>query len=385
MKKRAFLAEFLVAAIFAAPLCAGCVGSSQTRRGGPEAAYAGPMIDFEGEVRPQITGRAAADGKGGVRMAWPGTSATLRFKGTAVSADITDNGQNHYAVLIDGRPVKEKIVPASGRTTVSLIKGLSRGEHTLTLYRLNEALVGTSTLHGFILDEHGEGLPALPDDRPTLLIIGDSISAGYGNEGADQNCSFSPESENHFLSYGARAARSLNASLTTLAWSGKGVFSNRGNEQDPMPALWTMDLPAEKTAHQFTATAPQAVVINLGTNDFAPEVKDTSPFGPAYEALLNDVRKHFADSHIFVTVGPLLSDSYPEGAQALTTVRTTLSALVSEHNEAGDARVHYLEYAAPTPEEGFGCDWHPSVKTHARMAATLSRALQEKAGFKKSM
>lgn len=314
-------------------------------------------------------------------MAWPGTAISVRFRGTAISAEMTDNGQNQYLVLVDGKPTRDKLTPSSGRSTISLIKGLSRGEHTITLYRLNEPLVGTSTLHGFILDEHGEALPAAPDNRPRLLVIGDSISAGYGNEGADEKCPFSAETENHFLTYGARTARELGAHLTTTAWSGKGAFSNRGNEVDPMPALWTKSLPAEGVDDALEAAPPKAVVINLGTNDFAPEVVDVAPFGPAYDKLLSDVRSHYPNAHIFVTVGPLLTDAYPEGKMALTTVRTALSALVEARTNSGDGKIHYLEYAQPTADEGRGCDWHPSVRTHSRMAATLVRALREKADF----
>ncbi len=358
-----------------------CVGNSESRRGGPEAAYSGPFINFSGEVAPSIEGRVARDDQGGVKMAWSGTALSVRFRGSAVSVDITDNGKNQYLVLIDGKPIKEKVTPSSGRTTVSLVKGLARGQHTVTLYRLNEPLVGTSTVHGFVLDEHAEALPQTPDNRPRLLLIGDSISAGYGNEGRDETCHFSPETENHFLSYGARTARELGANLTTVAWSGKGVFSNRGNEVDPMPVLWTKSLPAEGIDYPEDSPPPQAVVINLGTNDFAPEVADVTPFEPAYDVFLSDVRTHYPEAHILVTVGPLLTDAYPEGKMALSTVRNALSSLVETRKKSGDARIHYLEYAQTTEDEGRGCDWHPSVKTHSRMAATLVRALREHAGF----
>ncbi len=359
-----------------------CVGTSESRRGGPEAAYSGPFINFSGEVAPSIEGRVARDDQGGVKMAWSGTALSVRFRGTAVSVDITDNGTNQYLALIDGKPLKQKVTPSSGRTTISLIKGLTRGEHTVTLYRLNEPLVGTSTVHGFVLDEHAEALPQAPDSRPRLLLVGDSISTGYGNEGSDEACHFSPETENHFLTYGARTARELGASLTTVAWSGKGVFSNRGDEVDPMPALWTKALPAEGVEYPVgDSPTPRAVVINLGTNDFAPEVADVTPFEAAYNDFLSDVRTRYPETHIFVTVGPLLTDAYPEGKMALTTVRNTLSALVEMRKKSGDVKIHYLEYAQPTEDEGRGCDWHPSVKTHSRMAATLVRALREHAGL----
>jgi hypothetical protein len=248
-------------------------------------------------------------------MAWSGTSATLKFHGTAVSAEITDSGNNQFLVLIDGVPKREKISPSAGRTTVELIKGLPRGEHTITLYKLTEALVGTTTVHSFILDESGTPLAWEEPNKPQILLLGDSISTGYGNEGANEKCTFSPETENHFLTYGARAAREVGAELTTVAWSGKGVFSNRGSASDttPLPALWKKALPAEGVDASLDGPAPDAIVINLGTNDFAPGVEDTAPFKPSYEVFLDDVRGQYPGADLFVTVGPLLSDAYPEG------------------------------------------------------------------------
>jgi len=360
-----------------------CVGTAELRRGGPEAAYTGPVITANDGKFVRFEGRIAANEKGDVRLSWAGTAASVRFRGTAVSADITDNGKNHFLVLVDGKPKREKLTPVAGRSTLSLAKGLPRGEHTVTLYKLNEPLVGTSTLHAFIVDEYGE--PLVPQAAPSarIEIIGDSISTGYGNEGENQSCGFSPETQNHFLTYGARAARDVGATLTTLAWSGKGVFSNRGVASDPetMSSLWTRSLPAEGLDYEFDEAPPQAVLINLGTNDFAPEVEDTTPFAAAYDALLKEVRQKYAKTEIIVAVGPLLSDSYPEGKSALTTVRSTLHHMVERRRKEGDAHVHFLEFAAVQPNEGFGCDFHPSEKTHRRMAATLVKTLREKAGF----
>lgn len=362
----------------------GCVGAAETRRGGPTAAYAGPVVNFQGETQPRLVGRGVIENDGSLRMAWSGTSATVTFHGTAVSADITDNGQNHFLVLIDGKPKRERITTSAGRTTIELIRGLPRGRHTVTLYRLNEPMVGTSTLHGFVLDSSGRALPHADENRPGIEVLGDSISTGYGNLGESEECGFSPETQDHFMTYGARAARSLEADLTTIAWSGKGVFTNRGNTADtePLPALWKYSLPAERIAHDFSGPSPDVVVINLGSNDFAPEVRDTTPFASEYEAFVRDVRTTYPEAYILLLLGPLLTDDYPEGMQALTRVRTALDQLVVTRHEGGDEKISVLEVERPTAEEGWGCDFHPTVKTHERIAAELVGALRTRAGLR---
>jgi len=358
----------------------GCVGNSELRRGGPGAAYSGPMVATTGPTAPLGVGRIEV-GKDGWRFAWSGTSATVHFRGRAVSADLTDSGKNQFLVLVDGKPVKGKIAPPPGRTTVELVSGLPQGEHTLTLYKLTEPVVGETTLHGFILDNYGESLPTVQPPKRRIEIIGDSISAGYGNEGTDPNCGFTPETQNHFLTYGARAARELDAELTTLAWSGRGVFSNRANPAEPetMSMIWERTLPADPASTwHFDSAPPDVVIINLGTNDFAPEVKDITPFGPAYAALLDKVRQRYPSAHVVATVGPLLNDDYPPGRKSLSTTRTTLQALVTQR---GDPKLHYFEHAAVRADEGLGCDYHPTEKTHRRMAAELLGAIRKDVGW----
>ncbi|HSC89146.1 MAG TPA: SGNH/GDSL hydrolase family protein [Polyangiaceae bacterium] len=341
------------------------------------------MIPWSGPNAPLRNGRFV-EVKDGLRFAWSGSALAVHFRGTAVSVDASDKGGNHFLVLVDGKPKREKVILPSGRATVELVSGLPRGEHTVTLYRLNEPAVGETTVHGFVLDAYGEALPTPTAPERRLEIIGDSISAGYGNEGPDEKCSFSPETENHFLTYGARASREVGAALTTLAWSGRGVASNRGSttETETMGVLWTRSLPADPASTwSFSSPAPDAVLINLGTNDFAPEVADIAPFGPAYAKLLDDVRARYPRAQLLVALGPALSDDFPPGRRALSTAREVLRGLVEERTKAGDASVHFLEFARVRPEEGFGCDWHPSVATHTRMAGELVGALRKHLGW----
>lgn len=219
--------------------------------------------------------------------------------------------------------------------------------------------------------------------KKRLEILGDSISAGYGNEGANETCTFSPETENHYLTYGALAARSLDAELSTLAWSGKGVFSNRGSttDRDTLPVLFERTLPTEAAPYSFESGAPDAVIINLGTNDFAPEVPDFSPFEPSYDAFVGRVREKYPNTYMFVMLGPMLTDGYPEGRQAYTIARSAMTAVVQRRVEAGDTKLSFFEVARAEPAEGLGCDWHPSLKTHARMAEAVIKELKTKAGF----
>lgn len=356
--------------LLAAFIALGCVGSSADHRGGIAAAYDGPVVNATSD-RVLLTGRFQKTEEG-VRASWSGSTVTLRFRGTAASVDLTEHGDNHYLVLVDGKPTERRLVPVRGRSVVELVRGLPHGEHTVSLYKLTEPLVGDITVHGFVLDRSGEALPPPAAEGKRMLLIGDSISAGYGNEDTDPLHGFSPETENHYVTYGARAARELGASLTTVAWSGKGVFSNRGDHGETMNELWERTLPSSPNAPSPPdSLPPELILINLGTNDFAPEEPEVAPFGPAYEKLLTDVRGTYKEARIIVCVGPMLTDDYPEGKRALTTVRAVLGKLVEDHRSGGDQRIHYLEFPHAPAAEGLGADYHPSAATHLRMASEL--------------
>jgi lysophospholipase L1-like esterase len=231
--------------------------------------------------------------------------------------------------------------------------------------------------------DFGGGVLLAPPPAPAhkLEVIGDSISCGYGDEGADMTCSFSPDTENHYLSYAALSARELGAELTTVAWSGKGVVCNYGDDAtscvDPMPTYYDRILPQRpESSWDYSAWQADAVVINLGTNDFST-VSDPgeAEFEAAYVALLERVRGHYPGAFIFCTVGPLL------GGADLTTARAYIASAVQQRRDAGDLQVKAFELAPTDPNNGYGCDYHPSLKTHAVMAGELSALLRSELGW----
>src|SRR5690606_5907364 len=123
------------------------------------------------------------------------------------------------------------------------------GEHTVELYRQTEGSFGTTVVLGVDL-AGGELLPPPPVPR-RIEVVGESLSCGFGNEGVAP-CPFSAETENHYLTYGAVAARSFGAELSTIAWSGKGVVYNYGDDKNnPLPAIYDRTLPTEASPWSF--------------------------------------------------------------------------------------------------------------------------------------
>jgi lysophospholipase L1-like esterase len=323
----------------------------------------------------KFVGRVAVDGAEDATFAWSGSGVIANFSGSSVAVRLAGNQQ--YTVLIDGM-LQPKLTSTGGLDP--LASGLSDGPHSVEIYRRTEANQGESRFLGF---DFGGGqllAPPAPAER-RIEIVGDSITAGYGNEGADMNCGFSPDTENHYLTYGALSARALGAELSTVAWSGKGVVCNYGDDatscSDPLPPYYDRTLPARADSRwDFSRWQPQAVVINLGTNDFSTAMDPTQEqFEQALGALIEHMRAEYPGALILATVGPLLT-----GAD-LATARSYIANVVKQRNDAGDDKVQAFELAPTNAADGYGCDWHPSLKTHQVMAEALTAKLRAELGW----
>jgi len=332
------------------------------------------------EVSPKdpalrYVGRWDTRDAGGPRAAWAGSSLQAKFQGTGVNVLFKFSGNDQWQVLIDGQPTSV-IVADPAKTVYPAATGLPDKEHTIELFKRTEPLVGTTQFMGLQL---GKGkllpLPARPKRR--IEIVGDSITCGYGNESASQNEKFEPKTENNYQAYGAVAARALNAEYVAVAWSGKWLFGNNA-----IPLLYDLALPNDPASKwDFATWTADAVVVNLGTNDFGPKNPTEKEWVDAYREFIKRVRTHYPQCHVFLAVGSMMSDGYPPGRKALSTLRGYNQGIVEALKKEGDKKVHYVEFEPQDQKNGIGGDWHPSVKTHKLMADVLAAAIKKELGW----
>jgi hypothetical protein len=350
----------------------GTAGAAGGGKGGA-SGQAGAGAEGGGKAEVHWVGRMDFSDAKGPRFAWSGSGAVARFNGTQVGVTVS-SGQ--YTVLVDGQ-LRPKLVGSSA--VQSLATGLAAGPHTVEIYRRTEANQGESQFLGF---DFGSGT-LLPPPLPTrrLEVVGDSISCGYGVEGANATCPFSADTENHYLSYEALAARAVSAELVTIAWSGKGAFCNYGDDAtscvDPMPTYYERALPNRSdSAWDFQKWQADAVVINLGTNDFSTNQDPTKEqFEGAYTALIKKIRSKYANAWILCTNGTMLTGT------DLTTVRGYIQNVVTTLSAAGDAKLKSFELTPQAAADGYGCDYHPSKATHVKMADQLTAVLKSTLGW----
>lgn len=348
---------------------------------GPASSPIAPIVDAAplpvavAATDPDIRtiGRFDLSDKAGPRCEWPASAVALKFQGTDLNVKIKDGDSNRWQVEVDGKPTMA-LQMRGGEHTYSVATGLPAGEHTIRLVKATESFFGPTQFMGFQLNEGGKLLP-LPAPGRGLEVIGDSISAGYGNEAANQNDHFSAKTENAYFTYGAVAARQIGADYVCLAWSGKKLWPN-----NTLPEFYDRTLPLDTGSHwDFSKWTPDAVLINLATNDFGKTNPDEAGWTGAYRAFIAHIRQHYPTAQIYCAIGPMMSDW---GAnKPLTSVRAYLAKMVADLAAAGDAKVHIIDFGVQDMKNGIGADWHPSKKTHELMGEQLAGVLRKDLGW----
>ena len=322
-------------------------------------------------------------------LTWPGTGVAFTFTGTSATIGISSiTGTNSADLFIDGGPAQH-ILNVAG-TSISTPK-LAQGTHNVVLHKRSEANFGSIFLGAVTTDGQIK-----TNTAPTrqIEIIGDSITVGYGLDGINP-CTNTAALEDNPLTYSSLAASSLNADYNIIAWSGKGVTRNyvtTTTDTSPLlPELYTRyGANDADNSYPFPASwNPQAVVVNLGTNDFsylaysasgmpyaARPTLNASTYTNALVSFVKSIQKHYPNANFFIVGSPLLSDSYPTTADAQKTTQTNaLRAVVSQIG----AKAHFVEW--PTQGSSSGCDSHPNAATHAAEAPVLASAIKSVLGW----
>ena len=298
-------------------------------------------------------------------FAWSASRISFRFEGDSICLHLArqmndSSDQSDYYVL--------ELDHESRLLTVSSdpiwLRNLGTGEHRCVLLKRTEATVSTGTWEGV---SGGPDLRLLPPEAPpdlSMEVIGNSITCGYGIEGATQHCDFSPETEDATHTYAFLAAKEMGMSYTAVCFSGKGIWRNYGRDTvELMSELWHRYMPQRKDRYDHSESRTH-VMINLGTNDFAHEIPPRREFCAKYLQLVREVREAHPSAHIIMLTGSMMQGTPLETLQSyLAEVKETLEAEGMNHLYRFDL--------SPQGELGYGCDWHPNLAQNKKNAQEL--------------
>lgn len=214
-----------------------------------------------------------------------------------------------------------------------------------------------------------------------MLVVGDSISAAYGVEGVSAQCSFSASTENVLESYASIVASAINAQLHVVAWSGKGVVRNYGDEnqmsEDPMPIFYnrtSATVSTESDPNNYwepSAFTPDVVLVMLGSNDYStqPQPSDEQ-FTNGLVALLEQIKLDYPNAALASMCAPSANGNQCANIQAATLQTSSPTTYIYIDPSAYDA-----------PDGGYGCDWHPSVDTQKNIASYVTPVVEKMLGL----
>jgi lysophospholipase L1-like esterase len=339
--------------------------------------FAAPAPAPAGAASPlpvHVGGRVAAEPGGAMRFGWPGVYFEGRFRGTGVEVT-AESGTEFLRVTIDG---EEKAVLKRPGTARLQIRGLAPGEHIVRIEKQTESQTGGGRFLGF---RALGGVPLPPKPRKLQIeFVGDSYTVGYGNTSPGRTCTREEVQDRTDTqrAFGPLLAKRLDADYRVVAYSGFGIVRNYagGRAGESLPLLYPRLIPDEAAQVERNRGdwRPQLIVVNLGTNDFSTPVKPGEPWRDT-AALREDYRRTYtAFARSLLARQPqarlllMGSDAFIED------VRQVASALNPDR-----ARATVLPFGGL---ELTGCDWHPSLEDHRRLAAEVEQAIRAEPSLK---
>ena len=351
------------------------------------------------ERLPQVRILGRTTGKETVNLFWTGSGIELEFTGSELwlllNADY-DEFEPWISVELNGARIIRMPVN-KGKSEVCLFRGMTVGK--VKHVRVLKEVQAMHQDPGHLLQIMGLGYPngeflPLPEPDLHLEFVGDSITSGEGTMGAVGEEDWISAFFTAQNTYPRMAADALKAEYRVVSQSGWGIVTGwDGNTHNKIPPFYKQVcglLTGERNAslgaldaYDFTAWQPDAVIINLGTND-ATAICAAAELGQAWAGtmdaneahdiltkairdFLRAVRECNPGARIIWAYGML-------GDNLLPVIR---SAVENYAKQTGDERMYFLQLP-DTTEETVGSRMHPGVKAHEKAAQVLEKFLRQK-------
>jgi lysophospholipase L1-like esterase len=321
-------------------------------------------------------GRCVVDPDGSVRMGFPGVTLHLRFRGKTLVLRARANKDNFLDVSVDNGAAAQLRLHA-GEGDYPLVDGPEVSEHTVVLIRCNESWQGTCTFLGFDTGADGALLEPVKLPPRRLMFIGDSVTCGEMAAWAPQADPKRGSDGNARLSYGMILARNLGAQCALVSYGGRGIIRDWQGNRDAgnAPQFYELALPDDPTVFwKHGLYVPDAIGIQLGTNDFSRGIPDQNEFVNAYVEFVRKVQRDAPGALIFLMDSPILQDD-PVGGPRRSALHSYLAEIV-KRVASEKVILAPLSHYAGVPGNG-----HPTGPEHREMAAELEPLLRRELGW----
>ena len=240
--------------------------------------------------------------------------------------------------------------------------------HKAEVVKLTEEQYGNIWLSNLNFEDESSVKKTETSDK-SILFIGDSITAGYGVNGTDGEGDFTTFEENILGSSAIFTARRTGAEAFVFARSGNGIISGWIPPEIDVPnkdGIIQNFFPFEGD----TFTAPDFILINLGTNDNSyvkGKEKRIKLFKNEYTKFIINLRKLYPLAKIIIAYGVMDTELLP-----------AIRDLVKEYKEqSGDKNLLFAGLEKQKESEGIGAAGHPGIKVNERVADSLAKVILE--------
>ncbi len=330
--------------------------------------YLNNNIEYSGRIDTSKTNAA--------ELYWSGSSIKINFKGNKILALLKDEtGENYFNVIVDNKDVSIIRLDTAKRY-FKLATGLSKGKHSIEIFKRTEWARGKTSFFGFKIKGNAEILPKDPPKKRKIEFYGNSITAAYAVE--DYSGKDSPDSiyTNNYLSYAAFTARHFNAQYSCICRSGIGIMVSWYPQI--MPEMYNRLNPNDSTSKwDFSRYSPDIVVINLFQNDswiikmrnsneykyrFRNSLVEEEFIVESYKEFVKTLRRHYSESEIICVLGNM--DITRKASPWPGYVKRAVE-------ELKDSNVHTLIIPyKKTPG-------HPNIEEQEKMANSLIKFIEE--------
>lgn len=395
MKFRKFIV-FLLSFLLCLTVVAGCDGA-QTPNDEPDDDTTVPppasvsSITFDEGIETEYVnwyGRYYYNEKGeSVYVNNAASGFEVKFEGTLLKAEVRsrvtsstlydmDNQSNkktYLGISVDGGAYERRAISQTEIITVKLAENLADGVHTVKVLKSTEAMATELEVISLTTDGSFTSPPEMPSLK--IEVYGDSITAGYGALKSElgQSEAMTTEQQDALSSYGFTAAEKLGGQANVFCVSGACMGSYGLN---CIPNVYTRTDPyaSGQRLWDFTQYVPDAVIIDLGTNDiiqnYLSAISDfENVFKSAYKSFVQGLRDKYPDAAIIMCFG-----TFKYGSRTLIQdYNTRFIQWAGEFNgEIGN--VYSLQLSACA-------SYHATKAEHAAYAESLAAKLQEVLGL----
>ena len=335
------------------------------------------------EKHVKVMGRTFTDANGsrwlnnlcsGVEFSFTGTKASIDVQ--AVSNENKDH-LGRIAIYVNEKLVVDDLIDEMNKT-YDFFESEEEQTVSVKIMRLSESAYIPFAIDSINVTSTAEIQPTAVKSRK-IEFIGDSITCGYGVDDQSTTSHWSTSNSDGSKAFAYKTAQKLGAEYSMFAASGFGVISGYTggdiNTLQTIPQYYGSQgfswytLPNGKQsmdiAWDFDVDEPDAIVINLGTNDSSYTRNDEAKkaaFVEKYIDFLKQIRSTNPTATIFCTLGTMGQDLYPQVEEAVA----------SYSKETGDKNITSLQFDVQNMNDGVCVDWHPTETTHEKASDTLA-------------